>query len=505
MYQVKIFSDQNDKEGTLIHSSKNDSLKIKSDSLKPAINDIGSFEFTIYPNSPAWGKIHPLKTLINVYDTNHNFTVFEGRVLAPVGTMTSEGELSETYLCEDVKGFLHDSVQSFKKFTGTRTAEQLFREALKVHNSQVEEYKRFEVGTIEMQDLTEHVRFIDETQSTFQTITDKLLGNDNVGGELRVRYSGGKRYLDWLKENGLHSKTDIRIAKNLIEMSKEIDPTEIITCLYPRGATLDDEGNQDQAKPRLTISNVNGGKEYLLASQQLINEFGYQGGSQVWDDVTSAQTLKTKGQDWLNNQLTATGKYTVKAVDLSLLGIDPQMFWIGNYHRVINPLMLTDEELRIVDMNIRINEPEQTELSFGNTTLTFSQYQKLMNKRTKQLEELRVEISSQSKVINTIQNNLVVTEKSLSELSEKVSINGTQVQNQISSIISNLKDIITEVRAIDAKVPTAETMTHIDNKLTDFDRFQTDQLEINIGFTSGIADLINRVTALENADNGGDS
>lgn len=503
MYQVKIFSDQNDLEGTLIHSPKNDDIKVVSDSLKPAINEIGTFEFTIYPNNPAWGKIHPLKTLIEVFDTLHKVTIFEGRILAPTGSLTSSGELSESYLCEDVKGFLHDSQQSFKKFSGTRTAAQLFKEALKVHNSQVETYKRFEVGTIELEDLTEHVRFIDDTQTTFSTITDKLLGNDNVGGELRVRYSNGKRYLDWLKENGVHSKSNVQISKNILEMSKSVDPTEVVTCLFPRGATVETEGNQDQAKPRLTISSVNGGKEYLLASKELIAEFGYQAGSEVWEDVTVPQTLKSKGQDWLNNQLIATGKYTIKAVDLSLLGIDPQMFWIGNYHRVINPLMLTDEELRIVDMTIRINNPEQTELNFGDTQLTFSQYQKLMNKRSKQLESLRIEVVSQSKTISSIQNNLTIAEKNLSVLADQVSTNGTQVQNQIGTIINEMQTIITELNVLKSKIPTEETMKSISEKLIVLENFKNYQEKNNLEVTTLLEDITQRVVALESKSGGG--
>ncbi|MDN6729106.1 MAG: phage tail protein, partial [Alkalibacterium sp.] len=211
--------------------------------------------------------------------------LFEGRVLQPTTDQGDDRVLSESYLCEDEKGYLHDSIQSWKKFTGDRTGEQLFREALKVHNEQVEDYKKFEVGHIDMPNLSDNVRFIDDTSDTYDTITDKLLDNENIGGEIRIRKEDGVRYLDWVQEVGEKKENEIRLRKNLLEMTKELDPTEIVTKLFPRGERLegneDDEESQDQSKPRLTIADVNDGKEYLLADQELINEFGIQAKTQT--------------------------------------------------------------------------------------------------------------------------------------------------------------------------------------------------------------------------------
>ncbi|MDN6572170.1 MAG: lysin, partial [Staphylococcus equorum] len=144
MYRVMIYENPESNNGIEIQSPYNNDLKVESDSLKPSINEIGTFNFTIYPDNPGWGKMKPLRTLIKVTDVPHNFVVFEGRVLGPTTEQDDERVLSESYICEDEKGFLHDSVQSWEKFTGNRTAEQLFRKAIATHNEQVEDYKRFE-------------------------------------------------------------------------------------------------------------------------------------------------------------------------------------------------------------------------------------------------------------------------------------------------------------------------------------------------------------------------
>ncbi|KFN92453.1 tail length tape measure protein [Tetragenococcus muriaticus PMC-11-5] len=357
MYRVTIYENPESSNGIEIHSPYNNDLKIDSDTLKPSINEIGTFNFTIYPNNPGWGKMQPLTTLIKVEDVPHDFVLFEGRILQPTTDQGDDRVLSESYLCEDEKAYLHDSVQSWEKFTGNRTAEQLFRKAIATHNEQVEDYKRFEIGIIDMPDLSDNVRFMDDTDDTFDNISDKLLENDNIGGELRIRKENNVRYIDWVQEVGEEKKTPIRLRKNMLDMTKELDPTEIVTKLFPRGERLegggDDEESQNQSKPRLTIADVNDGKEYLMANEELINEFGIQGGMQTWDDITQANILKSTAQKWLDNQLVATGKFNITVLDLSLLNLDPDRFWIGNTHLVQNPLMNVDERLRIVDMNIK--------------------------------------------------------------------------------------------------------------------------------------------------------
>lgn len=503
MYRVLIYENPEIDIPIEIHSPYNNQLKVESDSLKPSINDIGSFEFTLYPDNPGWGHIKPLQTLIKVEDVKHGLFVFEGRVLAPTTEQTDERVLSESYLCEDEKGYLHDSVQSWKKFTGKRTGEQLFREAIKVHNSQVEDYKKFTVGKIEMEDLTENIRYIDDEQDTFDTITTKLLGNDNIGGELQIRKENGVRYIDWLKQVGKSEKTVISLRKNMLEMTKELDPTDVVTQLFPRGATVEDENNNDQSKPRLTIASVNGNKEYLLADERLINEFGIQSKAVLWDDITQANILKTKAQQWLDNQLIAQGKLTIKALDLSLLSIDPERFWIGNSYPVKNPLMNIDESLRIVDMNIKINQPEETELNFGERSLTLSQYQKALTKERKQLANLRLQVESQARTVTGLKSNLEQTEKNLSELQSSVETENGNVQNQISSIIDELQNMVTEMQTIANAVPSAETMQSISTSISDLNVFKQSQDQLNDMQNRLNSDFEQRLKKLE--ETGGDN
>lgn len=483
MYRVTIYENPESSNGIEIHSPYNNDLKVDSDTLKPSINEIGTFNFTIYPNNPGWGKIQPLTTLIKVEDVPHNFVVFEGRILQPTTDQSDDRVLSESYLCEDEKGYLHDSVQSWEKFTGDRTGEQLFRKAIATHNEQVEDYKRFEIGIIDMPDLSDNVRFMDDTKSTFDNISDKLLESDNIGGELRIRKEGNVRYIDWLQAIGEDRDTPIRLRKNLLEMTKDLDPTDVITMLFPRGERIeDDEENQGQSKPRLTIASVNNGREYLMAEQALIDEFGIQGGFKTWDEVTQANILKTKGQQFLDRQLVATGKFTLDVIDLSLLNLDPDRFWLGNTYPVNNPLMNIDERLRVVDMNIKINTPQETELNFGDKELTLSQYQRSLTKEREQMRIVQDTVRMQSNRVEKVRTELSNAQQTIVDLQETVKNGDTNVQNQITAIIDDLQ-VIADM------VPDEETMTDIETDITVLQQDKTIQDSKNLSYEERLKNL----------------
>ncbi|MFV0527766.1 MAG: phage tail spike protein [Lachnospiraceae bacterium] len=390
MYRVTITNNGTDTE---IHSPHANSIKVESTSLKIGINSINSFVFKIYPDNPGYGLIQPLKTLIKVTDTISHEDVFDGRVLSPTESMGSDGALSKSYVCESELGYLHDSVQSYRKVQNT-TPEAFLTYLIGIHNAQVESYKQFAIGTVGVTNSTDNVYYyVDPSADTYDTIMDKLI--DNLGGELQIRKANGTRYLDWISSIGETKETEIRLARNLIEMQRETDPTEVITRLFPRGAATETTSDTDAAKPRLTIKSVNNGKEYI-DNAALIETFGIQGGVVTWDNVTVASNLLTKAQTWLAKQGVATDVFDVSAVDLSLLGLDADAFKVGNAYRIVNPILGVSAIRRITEINININNPSESSLTFGTKNLTLSQYQSSARKAQKAISNLQSSVSGQT-------------------------------------------------------------------------------------------------------------
>lgn len=458
MYKVEI---DNNGKTTIIHSaialnSEKTSLLLAGQ-IKKGINTISTFDFSYLNNNPAYGNLFPLRTLISVTDTLKNKEVFRGRVLSPTDSMESDGAFSYRYLCESELGYLQDSVQKWFK-AQDMTIIQFLTYLLNIHNAQVEPYKRFLTGKVTVVNNTDNVYYyVDDSTSTLDTIKDKLL--DRLGGELQIRRENGVNYLDYLVEIGKHSDTTIELGKNMISASKSMDPTEVVTRIFPRGIRLEseEETNTDASQPRLTIADVNGGIDYLNASQELIDRFGIQGKAVNWDDVTDVNILKTKGQQYLDNQKVVSYKYTTTAADLSLLNIDTDTYEEGNYHHTINSMLGINEELRIVGMTLDIISPEVSSLTIGDRFLTQSEYQIELSKARKQLNELTVTSTQQRNQIITINNNVTnlqtMTESEIADIRQEIAnLNIGSIENELNQILDLIAAINLRVGLIESNL-----------------------------------------------------
>lgn len=458
MYRVEI---ENNGETTTIHSEtamdyKNIPL-LTAGQIKTGINTIATFDFNYLNNNPAYGRLLPLKTLIKVTDTLKNKVVFRGRVLSPMDSMESNGAFSYSYTCESELAYLQDSVQKWFK-AQNMTIAQFLTYLLNIHNAQVESYKRFFIGNVTVVNNTDNIYYyVDDSTSTLDTIKDKLLSR--LGGELQIRRENGVNYLDYLVEIGKHSDTKIELGKNMISVSKSMDPTEVITRIFPRGIRLesDEEMNTDSSQPRLTIESVNGGLDYIDASQELIDRFGIQGKPINWDDVTQPSILKNKGQQYLDNQKIVSYKYTTTAADLSLLNIDTDTYEEGNYHLTINPMLGINEELRIVGMTLDIISPEVSSLTIGDRFLTQSEYQIELSKARKQLNELTVTSTQQRNQIITINNNVTnlqtMTESEIADIRQEIdNLNIGSIENELNQILDLIASINLRVGLIESNL-----------------------------------------------------
>ena len=436
MYQVLI-KDGPKGDELEIHSPFSNDLKLDKGSIKKGINTFDSFNLSFLPNNPAFGKIKPLTTLIRVFDSQLNKNIFKGRVLIPTDQMESNGGFKCSYTCASDLSYLQDTIQKYAKIQDT-TSEQFFKYLIEVHNSQTEEHKRFIVGVVNVTNNTDNVyRYVDDLATTWDTIQDKLISR--LGGELRIREVNGVNYIDYLIEIGEHTDTTIELSKNLISLSKSVDPTEIVTRLYPRGERLEgeEETSSDASQPRLTISSVNGGKDYLDAPQELINEFGIIEKSKEWSEVTQPKILKSKGQQLLDEQKSAQTQYSLTAVDLSLIDMDIRRFEVANYYLLKNPVMGIDEELRIVGIGIDIIDVEMSELTIGDRFISLSQYQAEIKKKKNALNDIADKTNSLIKRTNNLDKTTAGLGKELIESNKVIS----QQQQLIEDALRRIKEL----------------------------------------------------------------
>lgn len=476
MYEVKLYDGADDSTGTIIHSHRVNTLKIEG-SIKNGINLIDSFDFSFYPDNIGYTMSKPFKTLVTVKNKLTNEYEFEGRILMPTEEMSTSGMVQKSFICEGELGYLHDAPQQHLEFRGTPTA--LITVILDYYNLQVEPYKHFEVGTITATNSTDNLYvYLSAEKTTFEEIMDKIV--NKLGAELQIRKVNGIRYLDILKRVGEDTTTEIKLAKNLMSISKEVDPQEIITRLTPLGTRVKSEveGATDASEARLTIESVNGGKAYI-DREDLIAEFGIQGNSNTWDDVTLPERLLQSGIDFLNKQKVVLNQYKLSALDLSLIGLDTDSLKTGNGYPVRNPIMAIDEILRVIGKTTDINNPEVSSVTVGDKFKTLSEYQQESNMQVSRVKELQATVDGQSLSIKTLRNSN--TEITASYNAMQVSYNKLVTTLEIDSdtgtsiALANLKIAIDNLG--DDIVSYGVVTTSSDGLMIAADKIKLDDLE----------------------------
>lgn len=380
----------NGAENTIIHSDGTD--RISGGKVAKSINAVDSFSFIIYPNNAGYDLLKPLTTSVKVYDESTDKDIFIGRVLKCPDSMDERGLICRKVTCEGRLGWLYDSVQPYieYKMVGISTVLSSF---LSKHNAQVGADKRIELGQVTVT-ASNNYTYTANWDKTMNVIADKLIGK--FGGEIQLRDKNGKVYLDYLENIGHGTDTTIELAVNLKTISREVDETAVITRLYPLGAKLTD------SEKRLTIGTVNGGKDYIEDSS-LIAKYGVISGPQIWDDITLASNLLSKGKEYLKSVNRAKVQYQITALDLSRIDRHIEQFELGCWYRVKNSLMGIDEDLRIVGISIDLDNPQASQLTFGDQFETLSGF---MTAKTQSLQSAidNSEFRNRQVIDNKIEN-----------------------------------------------------------------------------------------------------
>lgn len=364
-----------------LHDNYADSnaVKLRDGSITQAPNAIDSFSFSIYQNNPAFDEIRPYATQVEVYNTKRNRMEFVGRVLIVKTYMEKSGLIYKDVTCENCLGFLCDSQQPYV-VEQNWTLNGILTTIINNHNSQVEDYKKFTLGNVTVTAPNDNIYVGIQREDTWTTLQKKLV--DKIGGEFSFRKVDGVLHLDYLEKIGSTKSTTIELAKNMQSIDREDDPTSFATRLIPLGAKISDTAEDDVEEQdedagdeaRVGIESVNDGKAYI-DDTTAIGVYGIIVKYQTWDDVTEPANLLLKAQDWLAENNKVLQKYTITALDLSLIGLDIDDFAVGNYYPVKNPLIGVDDTLRIIKKTINIAEPHSSKFDVGDSKKTLSDIQ----------------------------------------------------------------------------------------------------------------------------------
>lgn len=435
MYQVYC-------DSFLLYNDQMEGYELFSPKVELELNKEGQFDFTIYNNHPSFDWLQRLKSIITVYQDD--YLLFRGRILNDEQGFYNEKQVT----CEGELAFLFDSIQRPYDFTGTPA--ELFTQFITSHNSQVDEVHQFKVGNITVTDPNDYISRSDsEYLNTFESIQKKLI--DILGGYLYVRHEADGVYIDYLKELNFLAPQTIEFGKNLLDLKRETKGEDIATAIIPLGAK--EEGSEN----RLNITSVNNGVDYVY-NQDAVDRYGWIFKVQIWDDVTEASNLLTKGNAFLQEQMQMLYSIELDAADLATVDKSIESFHLGTQVRVTTNPHSINQLFLVSKLSIDLLQPASNKLTLGDSIYTLTE------------QAVKGQISTESKLVDISSQTEEKLNLGLTETERKLS---AQIATTAESITATVMDEVYLKDDVDALVSAVSTqVTHtaeeVEIRFTDF-------------------------------------
>jgi hypothetical protein len=336
---------------TTIHYPNPKAYKVKRGQIKRARGNIFTFTFNISPDNPGYNLMQRMSTLIEVLDTRDNIERFKGRVQGISLNMDKDG-IYKTITCEGELGFLHDSFQPSEIYEDI-PPKDLLTTFLNIHNSQVEEFKKIQLGTVDVSDWLFATTNVQDTYSAIVSYVYKP-----QYGYLRLRKENGVKYLDYIS-NPQDKIITVGIGRNLLELAQS-DDQDFGTRIIPVGAN------------NLTIERVNNGLNYIEDSEA-VSRYGIIYKTVAFSEVDSDETLKEQCTTQLKEYTTPKRSLKISMVDLATLAkVSKDMIDENTSINVQCPELGISETWRVITYTQSLDEPYNPQLEISNTAASLT-------------------------------------------------------------------------------------------------------------------------------------
>ena len=429
MRNFKVYVD-----GELFHHPHISKLSITEAQISEDAENIDSLKLSAPYNHPYIASIRPMSSVIVCKKGND--VVFEGRALDE-GT---DFYNTHSWTCESALAYLKDTMQPPFSYTGTLRG--MLEQFVSVHNSNVEEQKRFTVGNVTVVDNNDYVAYSSiDYLSTMEAIKTRLI--DTHGGYLRVRYEGNTKYLDYLSDYNTYSLQTVEFGKNITDVKINKDHTERITAFIPLGAKIkveDQDGNEVETDERVDITSVNGGLNYIY-DEDAVDEIGWIWASEIWDDVTLPGNLLTKAEARLADLVRGLTSIQLTIIDESNAGVDIGDIRARMYVRCISKPHGIDGTYLCMNRTIDYINPAGNTITIGasGVSLTKTSVQQDIN-----LVAIEDKITGQNSKIEEMSNTVDSVSNDTETLKIQVHECYAEITNTSNEIMSSVMDTYVE-------------------------------------------------------------
>lgn len=352
----------------LVYEPGDYNLALLTPKLTVEMGKAGSLEFTVPAAHPHMNLLKQLTKLVSV--TLDGKKIFRGRILSETRTFYNQREI----YCEGDLSYLVDSVQKAVKYTGKTHA--LFRQIIANHNARMPAEKQFTVGniTVENRDIILTGQSDDISQYDYKQIAiNSIVDNWNTtydyietclisycGGYLVTRQVNGVNYIDWVNDYTNTASQEIVFGENLLDLTDESSAEDIFTVLIPLG---DDN---------LTVKTVNNNSDEIVDAAK-VAKYGRIIKTNVFNNVTNAQTLLENGRRYLANNGDVPVTLTLTAVDLHSVYPEIEAIHLGDRVYIRSDPHELSQYLTCTKIEYDLEKPENTVYTFGREKQTLTQ------------------------------------------------------------------------------------------------------------------------------------
>lgn len=427
-------------DDTLVHRSDvpDENYQLVGITLDVEMGKSPSLKFTIPPS-------HPKKSLLKNFLSR--FTVKEDELVLAEGRLFDSRQDIYNQIEWQAEGSLSYLTDSYvPKVKVEETIRALFTRYVNEHNSRVEDYKKFTVGQITIDNAdTEKVKVDnDGYRYTADAIQNDLI--DSYGGYLRTRYENGVRYLDYLKDYGHKTTQTIEYKKNLIDFALEVNPEDVFTYLIPTGDS------------NLKINDINNGKDYIEVEGAKA-KWGNKYLLKSFSGISDASTLLKEAKQYIKNHYEELPEsLEITAIDLKFLGVDVESIHVGDVVRVTSTPNGVDKDYTCSAISYNLSQ-------FGKTKYTLGKPKQDFTKKYNQKS------SSTSSAINDTNSSLGRTNGRLSETQSKLEKYITATDDTLALMHEN---ILLNANHIEANAKQIEL-----NATLDADKFTQVSVELD--------------------------
>ena len=468
--KIEVYADEQ-----LVYDNNLEDLALLGLEVENNIEKAGVAELVMPPGHPSDNSFVAYRSVVEVY--RNDVLLFRGRSLHP----TDDFYNRRTITCEGERGFLQDGIMRPYLYQDGPAA--IFADVIGLYNAQVEAFKQFVVGEINVTDPNNYIRLESDKAEQIADTIDKLV--ERVGGYIVFTTNeSGQRVINWLAELPYRSNQVIEFGENLLDYARSDMNDELATVIVPYGAkvetvveTVDPETGEtltETTSEHVTIESVNDGLDFIqdydaVALRGVISRPVY------WDDVTEPANLLAKAQQYLAEHKLVITALELSAVDLSVLDSNIDTFQEGDQVRVRSKPHGVDEDFQLQVRHYNLLDPAADTVTLGKEQKTLSGADAAGDKKSvSELQQVKRDIRAESQL-----NVAAAVESVELALLSLISQTETAIRTEVSETYMTNDELESYVGTKMTQLSDSFTFTFetLEKTVSDLDGYTREQFE----------------------------